>query len=58
MNPRTGRILTLIGTIGLAIIALIQLIRGDYVSAGAALFGALMGVLILTVIRRADSKRL
>jgi len=58
MNPKTGRILTLIGTIGLAVIALIQLIRGDYVSAGVGLFGALMGTLILTLTRKADNKRI
>jgi hypothetical protein len=56
MGQRTGRILLIFGTGLLAIIAIIQLIRGDYTSAGIYLITSFFGALVFALTRRADKK--
>lgn len=58
LSQKTGRILLLLGMAILAVIALIQLIRSDYLSAGICLFGLFFGVLAYVLNRRANGKRL
>jgi len=56
LGERTGWILLVSGTGSLAILALIQLIRGDYLSLGICLLGVFFGVLAFALNRRANKK--
>jgi hypothetical protein len=56
MGQRTGRILLILGTGVLAIIAIIQLIHGDYTSAGIYLIASFFGALVFALTRRANKK--
>lgn len=56
MGQSTGRILLILGTGLLAVIGIIQLIRGDYASAGIYLLAGFLGALVFALTRRANKK--
>ncbi|MEC5193410.1 MULTISPECIES: hypothetical protein [unclassified Arthrobacter] len=56
MSEKTGLILLMVGTGLLAILALIQLIRGDYVSVAICLLSVFFGALAFALNRRAKKK--